>query len=341
MRDHTLQIAKGIGIFLVVLTHAMIPSIRNENEMIYYIHKVIYMFHMPLFVMLSGYLYEININRYKKNGKIEFIKAKFRFLMIPYLIFSVVSYIGISLCFYIPKLSQLLIYNGYTNRGFFNSIIEILTTNNHIDAHLWFAYCLFGIFSISIILSDKLKSKIGLVILFMLFIIRFIEYPLILRKISYYLFYFTFGRIVIKKFLVDIKSKCKLIVYICLFGMFSVITILVENTDFTLNLFIVRICTLVVALSGSYIVIAISKYLANFKIMTYFDIMGKYSFQIYLIHQPFIVSGVVGILHKFTGVSAGILIVLGTLLGITVPMLVAKVVKLSNISLLKLIIGIK
>ncbi|MBM6820171.1 acyltransferase [Clostridium saudiense] len=341
MRNKTIQIAKGIGIFLVVLTHAMIPSIRNENQIIYYIHKIVYMFHMPLFVMLSGYLYELNINKYKSIGKIEFIKAKFRFLMIPYLIFSVISYIGISICFYIPKLSQLLTYNGYESRDLFEAVIEILTTNNHIDAHLWFAYCLFGIFFISIILSDKLKSKIGLLILFILFIIRFIEYPLIIRKISYYLFYFTLGRVIIKRFLLDIKQKWKVLIYIGLFSVFSVVTILFESSDFILKLWIVRICTLVVAFSGAYIVIVFSNYLANFKIMDCFDNMGKYSFQIYLIHQPFIVSGIVGILHKFTDISIVILILVGTVCGIVIPIFITKVIELSNIRALKLTAGIK
>ena len=55
-RKQWVDIAKGMGIILVVLAHAL------DKESI--IWRIINQFHMPLFYMISGYLY-----RYQKiNG---------------------------------------------------------------------------------------------------------------------------------------------------------------------------------------------------------------------------------------------------------------------------------
>lgn len=50
-RNVTIDIAKGIGIFLVVLGHFM----YLENE---YIRDFIYSFHVELFFFISGFLYK-------------------------------------------------------------------------------------------------------------------------------------------------------------------------------------------------------------------------------------------------------------------------------------------
>jgi fucose 4-O-acetylase-like acetyltransferase len=45
LRLHYIDIAKGIGIILVVVGHTSTPL---------YLHNIIYQFHMPLFFILSG-----------------------------------------------------------------------------------------------------------------------------------------------------------------------------------------------------------------------------------------------------------------------------------------------
>ena len=51
-RDAFLDIAKGLAIILVVLGHVIQGSAQNFDELIGF--RVIYSFHMPLFVFLSG-----------------------------------------------------------------------------------------------------------------------------------------------------------------------------------------------------------------------------------------------------------------------------------------------
>lgn len=49
-RIENIDIAKGIGIILMVIGHACYPHI--------YIFNCIYIFHMPLFFFLSGFLFK-------------------------------------------------------------------------------------------------------------------------------------------------------------------------------------------------------------------------------------------------------------------------------------------
>jgi fucose 4-O-acetylase-like acetyltransferase len=69
-------IAKGIGIFFVVVGH-----FDPENSPIYWsgIKGIIYSFHMPLFFILSGYLYS-----HGKYSYSELIKAKVKRLLYPF-----------------------------------------------------------------------------------------------------------------------------------------------------------------------------------------------------------------------------------------------------------------
>ena len=82
IRDITFDIAKGIGIVLVVIGH-YIP----DNAPSWYIGFVsfVYHFHMPLFFMIAGFFYERSI---KKIGYWRFVRSKFERLMFPYFILS-------------------------------------------------------------------------------------------------------------------------------------------------------------------------------------------------------------------------------------------------------------
>lgn len=70
-----LDIAKGIGIILVLVGH-----ISKNDE----INRFLYLFHMPLFFIISGMLYK------EKNN---FCKKKIRNLIIPYFCFAIISYL--------------------------------------------------------------------------------------------------------------------------------------------------------------------------------------------------------------------------------------------------------
>ena len=75
-RDSIVDIAKGIGIFLVVLGHVPLP-----RELL----TAIYLFHMPLFFFLSGMFF------HSEENFIYGVYKKVRTLIIPYFFFAFIG----------------------------------------------------------------------------------------------------------------------------------------------------------------------------------------------------------------------------------------------------------
>ena len=85
-RNNKIDIIKGIGIILVVFGH-VINSNVNINGM--NINNILYIFHMPLFFLVSGYL-----TKYEKDCTFkEYLKKKSKAILIPYFIFSILCFI--------------------------------------------------------------------------------------------------------------------------------------------------------------------------------------------------------------------------------------------------------
>lgn len=75
-----MDIAKGIGIFLVVLGHT------THNEVL---RKFIYFFHLPLFFILAGFFF--NIKKFNSYG--QFLKDNARGLLLPFVTFYLLAYV--------------------------------------------------------------------------------------------------------------------------------------------------------------------------------------------------------------------------------------------------------
>jgi fucose 4-O-acetylase-like acetyltransferase len=86
-RENWVDWAKTILIFLMVVGHGGNKGL-NQN-----ILQFIYIFHIPAFFILSGYLFKINRNDATNKGKFaDIIKKNFNSLIIPMLIFSVIGW---------------------------------------------------------------------------------------------------------------------------------------------------------------------------------------------------------------------------------------------------------
>lgn len=79
-RIEWIDIAKGIGIILMVLGHLGIP---------HWLHNWIYSFHMPLFLFLSGLVFKVDGCSFRK-----LLKKRFLQLMVPYIGFSIIVFTG-------------------------------------------------------------------------------------------------------------------------------------------------------------------------------------------------------------------------------------------------------
>ena len=75
-RNNYISIAKAIGIILMVVGHSGCPSA---------IGRFIYMFHMPLFFVCSGYFFKEIAN---KTSLLTFCRKRIKGLYLPYLKWS-------------------------------------------------------------------------------------------------------------------------------------------------------------------------------------------------------------------------------------------------------------
>lgn len=72
---------KGIGIILVYIGHCYIPAVND----------LIYSFHMPLFFIISGFLW--NNSKYQQMSILDFVEKKLRAYIIPYFKMAIICFV--------------------------------------------------------------------------------------------------------------------------------------------------------------------------------------------------------------------------------------------------------
>lgn len=77
---------KGFAIILVIFGHALQYVIGTEYAYDNILYRLIYSFHMPLFMMISGFFFYNSLSR----SFVEVFKSKFIFILLPCLIWSLV-----------------------------------------------------------------------------------------------------------------------------------------------------------------------------------------------------------------------------------------------------------
>ena len=127
-----INIAKGIGICLVVIGH-----FNPIDSPTYWgvLNSFLYTFHMPLFFFISGYLY-----KYIKNNYFNSLKTKFQRLGIPFITIAFIYFLLKLAASYFVKLDYPVNVN---------SILKLL--DNPVQSFvplLWFVHALLGIFLI-------------------------------------------------------------------------------------------------------------------------------------------------------------------------------------------------
>lgn len=113
-----IDIAKGFGIFFIVLGHVY----QNDGL----IRQILYMFHVPLFFILSGFTY-----KYYSNQKEFFIK-RVKSLYLPYLTISIISII---IYFILGKFIGEEI--DYSIGGLLQSLAYMIYANNNVGSMIW------------------------------------------------------------------------------------------------------------------------------------------------------------------------------------------------------------
>lgn len=126
VRRTEIDVAKGFGLFLVVLAHVL----DRDSILTYWI----FMFHMPAFFFLSGMTFRPE----KYGGLSGFLKDKWKKRLLPYLI---VTCIGFSICMFRPDYRQPVFQRGWKDMllwiFYYGQPVEIYV------GQIWFLAALF------------------------------------------------------------------------------------------------------------------------------------------------------------------------------------------------------
>ena len=88
-RDYSIDIIKGIAIFFVLWGHSIQCIAGDEGFFSNWMIKFIYSFHMPLFMMISGYLFFKSCHR----SFLTILKGRLISLGIPFIVWNFLLYI--------------------------------------------------------------------------------------------------------------------------------------------------------------------------------------------------------------------------------------------------------
>lgn len=307
-RELWIDYVKVIACFLVLLGHflqSMVKSNILSDNMIYQWFNIsIYTFHVPLFFICSGYVYQkyskvFTVNEYFKN-----IRKKALALGIPYFIFSIITW-----C--LKK-----IFSGSVNSTAENGIIDSLFLTPL--SPYWFLYTLFFMFLITPNFKNKKNILYALLIsiLAKLFICNF-EIPTFFKfyaitSVMNYFFWFIFGMFITK---VNIKNINKTIGFVVFF-IFLLLSLVGFNSGNSNILFLEGIlaCISIIVIVYNY-----ESFLGRM-----LNIFAKYTMPIFLMHTIF-AAPLRSILLKIRIYSFFIHFVLGVLFSLIGPMIVAEV----------------
>lgn len=192
-REKWIDALKGFAIACVVIGHALERTMTScqTNIVLEQMDTFIYGFHMPLFFMISGYLY-VMIERKNDNiisstdKKIKTFKSfflkKFMDLGIPYLIFAVLVWIGKFI------FSRFVTYNV--------NIKDLILLLVNPIAFLWFIYILFFVLILIRFLDLLLNNtnKVFIITIIMLLTQLFLATGIkAIDRVLFYSFFFYLG----------------------------------------------------------------------------------------------------------------------------------------------------
>jgi fucose 4-O-acetylase-like acetyltransferase len=251
---------KGLAIILVVIGHVSLWCGDSKGV----IFNFIYLFHMPLFFILSGLVVKELSNQTATN-KIAYLIKKFNIVLIPFLAWSVI----------------LVLFEGISYMDFLSDIMKKGYWYLWIIFQFYFFYILFD--SLSYWVNAKKKIIIDLIILFVAYFALKIGYHFISEQVNCfigylywisYLPYFMAG-VIISKYNLSDKLFTSHVLYA--FALVILFVISVFNVEFYDINFIIAFSIITILFGFFY-------QLSSNCITNSLSYIGKYTLSIYVMH---------------------------------------------------------
>ena len=299
--------SKAFACLLVVIGHLLMSlrAIDNYRNVTDFIVWFIYLFHMPLFMFLSGILYhkQTNISTLKDYKTFEF--KKIINLAIPYVTFYSITMI----------LSMIFSNSVNTPKG----LDEWIGIINNPMAPYWFLYALLSIFIIVPLLEKLFKNNKNIV-LFIFAILKIISIFIIpniyfIKSIMMYGFYFYLGAFIKIDEKNDNNKNYLIIMLPLLFFILAIVFYLFKGV---INGIIIKYIEILFAIAGIFVVTYLFKYVNKSK---FFDTYKKYTLHIFLMHTIF-AAGIRIVMYNIGIYNYFVHLIIGLLFSIYIPVLV-------------------
>lgn len=279
------QYLRGVVILLVLLGHSLYMAAGSEYGSLSYFDLIqgneamkvnnglqlfvdmIYGFHMPLFMMLSGAVYMYTrkeISTIKEVG--AFILKKAKRLLIPFVL--------VTIFWQIP----LKYISGYFTNGIKDAILgQLLLFGN---SHLWFIVVLFIIFVVVAFIEYLDISKISILIAIVCFVAGyFVKGNMTLLSLQYGI-WFLFG-VLFEKYLRSRIEKGRLFLLKGILAGIVYVVVFFIGKHFIYEGFYQYIYNIITGIVGSLFILYVTLFLEK-KQWTLFEKIGNISFDLYL-----------------------------------------------------------
>lgn len=275
-RYETIDIAKGIAIILVVVGHY---TYSHSPELFTKIVDVIYLFHMPLFMFASGFLYQATK---KPIPYATFIRRKFTRLMIPYFVMSLLI-----ILFKFLSSRYVEIDNPVGPSAFLEMFYKPVA-----GYFLWFIWALWWMMVIAPLFNSAKRHALLLAISIALYFLSpFLTETFCIKQFAWMMIYFTLGistsrclsKLNHQKYSPLIFPSATIIFILLSWGFLSGKLCGFESIP-------LRLITLIASLSGLSTFLFISRFIRHYslkRIRNYIIVVANYSYIIYLFHTTF------------------------------------------------------
>jgi fucose 4-O-acetylase-like acetyltransferase len=303
--------AKGLAILLVVFGHLMANGYPRGNQWYDTAKDIVYTFHMPLFMYLSGYVFSLTGKQAVIYGAYaRFLRERAMRLLVPFALFGLLIVTG-------KYLSKFFLYVDDPPHSLLSGLGElVVNTDNSPALSIWYVYVLF-LYSAAMPLLWRLGLRwTGAVLLgAVLFLVPGTDFLYLDRAAHFFLFFAVGGLVAARE---DIEPWfCR---YVLLWLFLFNATLLTEWTALPGQARML-LCGLaaIPALHG----LVQTRALSCDRLLI---VLGQAAFAIYLLNTIVIGLAKAGYLKlaRFEGASATFALLLFFIAGVVVPVLVQR-----------------
>lgn len=317
-----ISILQGWSMLLVVIGHITLTNIFNDpsTPISTYIEKLIYRFHMPLFMFISGMLFYLTkLSRVK--DYMPTVKDKARRLLVPYLVFSIST-------LFIKLLFSSVVKNPVDSSV--QSILNILIypTRNPLG-EMWFIATLFILFLFLPLYQWGIKNGKRSIVLLCLAVLLNIYSPnniylLGISLVSHYFVYFYAGILFFRYNMINYLNSIN--AFLLILFVFIVLNIYIPPT-------------LIASFTGIMFSIVLSLQLSRY-MPGIFSSYRDYTFQIFLL--GIFVQMMIRYLYIKTQFeySYPLFYISSIIIGLYIPVGIARIIQKTQNNTLKLCFGI-